>query len=106
MKTFQQFISEAYPKSERKSHQPRLSIFQTLEQDSKPADEMAPMPQGPGPIRYTADYRGPVRDENDKGPDSFASPTNKGKVRKRKERIHTYMPIQTGPYKQEYPDAI
>jgi hypothetical protein len=99
MKTFQQFISEAYPKSERKSHQPRLSFRQTLDQDSKSADEMAPMPQiGPAdPFpRYIPDYKGPVY-QNDRGPHRFAKPTNKGKVTK---RIHTNMPIQTGPYKK------
>ena len=104
MKTFQQFISEAYPRSERKSHQPRLSFSGTLDKALENADRMAPMPQigaGKGVPLYIPKYKGPVRGENDRGPDSFVKQTNRSKVG---ERIHTNMPIQTGPYKK--PDNL
>lgn len=104
MKTFQQFISEAYPKSERKSHQPPPSFSGTLDKDMENADRMAPMPQiGPGkgvPL-YIPKYKGPVRGENDRGPSSFGNQTNRSKVTK---RYYTNFPIQTGGYKK--PDNL
>ena len=96
MKNFQQFMSEAYPKSERKSHQPRLSFMGT--------PFTAPMPQigaGKGVPLYIPKYQGPPRGEDDRGPGSFGKQTNKGKVTK---RYHTNMPIQSGNYKK--PDNI
>lgn len=104
MKNFQQFMSEAYPKSERKSHQPRLSSMGTLDKQEKDAGPMAPMPQigaGKGVPLYIPKYQGPPRGEDDRGPGSFGKQTNKGKVTK---RYHTNMPIQSGNYKK--PDNI
>ena len=103
MKTFQQFISEAYPKSERKSHQLRLSFLGTLDKDMENEGRSRLRQIGPGkgvPL-YIPKYKGPVRGENDRGPDSFVKQTNRSKVTK---RIHTNMPIQTGPYKK--PDNL
>jgi len=104
MKTFQQFVSEAYPKSERKSHQPRLSFIQGLNKRGQNTGPMAPMPQigaGKNVPLYIPKYQGPVRGENDRGPDSFGRQTNKSKVTK---RYYTNMPIQSGSYKK--PDNL
>lgn len=104
MKTFQQFIGEAYPRAERKSHSlPRTNFKDALDKQRMDAGRMAPMPQiGPGGSipHYRADYKGPQR-EIDRTPKDAARQTNKGKVTK---RIRTNFPIQTGDYKQ--PDNI
>mgnify|MGYP001382874700 CR=1 FL=1 len=104
MKTFQQFIGEAYPRAERKSHSPpRTNFKDALDKQRMDAGRMAPMPQigaGKGVPLYTSDYRGPQR-ENDRTPGSFGKQTNKSKVTK---RYYTNFPIQTGEYKQ--PDNI
>ena len=104
MKTFQRFMSEAYSKSERKSHSfPRSSFLGALDKQRRDAGKMAPMPQigaGKGVPLYIPNYKGPQR-EDDRGPGSFAKQTNKSKVEK---RYHTNFPIQTGEYKQ--PDNI
>ena len=104
MKTFQQFVGEAYPEAERSKHHPRRSSFtDALKQQRIDAGRMAPMPQigaGKGVPLYIPNYKGPQR-EDDRGPGSFAKQTNKSKVEK---RYHTNFPIQTGEYKQ--PDNI
>tara|TARA_B100000035_G_C20822497_1_gene474889 strand:+ start:9 stop:329 length:321 start_codon:yes stop_codon:yes gene_type:complete len=104
MKTFQQFMSEAYSKSEKQSHNPpRSSFLGALDKQRKDAGRMAPMPQiGPGkgvPL-YIPSYQG-TRGEEDKNPSNFARQTNKSKVEK---RYRTNMPIQSGRYKE--PDNI
>ena len=104
MKTFQRFMSEAYSKSERKSHSfPRSSFLGALDKQRRDAGKMAPMPQigaGKGIPLYIPNYQG-ERGVEDKNPSNFARQTNKGKVEK---RYHTNMPIQSGQYKK--PDNI
>ena len=97
-------MSEAYSKSERKSHSfPRSSFLGALDKQKRDAGKMAPMPQiGPGkgvPL-YIPSYKG-ERGQEDRTPGSFARQTNKSKVEK---RYHTNFPIQTGHYKE--PDNI
>ena len=104
MKTFQQFVGEAYPEDERSKHHPRRSSFtDALKQQRIDAGRMAPMPQiGAGkcvPL-YIPSYKG-KRGQDDRTPGSFARPTNPSKVEK---RYHTNFPIQTGHY--EKPDNL
>ena len=104
MKTFQQFVGEAYSEAERRKHNPpRSSFTDALDKQRKDAGRMAPMPQvGAGgniPL-YKADYRG-ERGPDDRTPGSFIRQTNKRKVTK---RIETNMPIQSGHY--EKPDNL
>ena len=104
MKTFQQFVGEAYPKDERKSHSlSRTNFKDALDKQRRDAGRMAPMPQiGPGkgvPL-YIPSYKG-KRGQDDRTPGSFARPTNPSKVEK---RYHTNFPIQTGHY--EKPDNL
>ena len=104
MKTFQQFIIEAYSEAEKRLHNPPRSSFKgALDKQRRDAGRMAPMPQiGAGgniPL-YKADYRG-ERGPDDRTPGSFIRQTNKKKVTK---RIETNMPIQSGEYKQ--PDNL
>ena len=104
MKTFQQFVGEAYSEAERRKHNPPRSSFKgALDKQRRDAGRMAPMPQvGAGgniPL-YKADYRG-ERGPDDRTPGSFARPTNRSDVEK---RYHTNFPIQTGHYKK--PDNL
>jgi len=104
MKTFQQFIIEAYSEAEKRLHNPPRSSFKgALDKQRRDAGRMAPMPQiGPGkgvPL-YIPSYKG-ERGQDDRTPGSFARQTNKSKVEK---RYHTNFPIQTGEYKQ--PDNL
>ena len=104
MKTFQQFVGEAYPEDERSKHHPRRSSFtDALKQQRIDAGRMAPMPQigaGKGVPLYIPSYKG-KRGQDDRTPGSFARPTNPSKVEK---RYHTNFPIQTGHY--EKPDNL
>ena len=104
MKTFQQFVGEAYPKDERKSHSlSRTNFKDALDKQRRDAGRMAPMPQiGPGkgvPL-YIPSYKG-ERGQDDKTPGSFGRQTNPSPVQK---RYHTNFPIQTGHYKK--PDNL
>ena len=104
MKTFQQFVGEAYPKNERKSHSlSRTNFKDALDKQRRDAGRMAPMPQigaGKGVPLYIPSYKG-KRGQDDRTPGSFARPTNPSKVEK---RYHTNFPIQTGHYKK--PDNL
>ena len=99
MKTFQQFVGEAYPEDERSKHHPRRSSFtDALKQQRIDAGRMAPMPQigaGKGVPLYIPNYQG-ERGVEDKNPSNFARQTNKSKVEK---KYRTNMPIQSGQYK-------
>ena len=104
MKTFQQFVGEAYPESERREHHPpKLSFKDALNNQRRKAGRMAPMPQiGPGkgvPL-YIPSYKG-ERGQDDRTPGSFGRQTNPSPVQK---RYHTNFPIQTGHYKK--PDNL
>ena len=104
MKTFQQFVGEAYPKDERKSHSlSRTNFKDALDKQRRDAGRMAPMPQiGPGkgvPL-YIPSYKG-ERGQDDRTPGSFGRQTNPSPVQK---RYHTNFPIQTGHYKK--PDNL
>ena len=104
MKTFQQFVGEAYPKDERKSHSlSRTNFKDALDKQRRDAGRMAPMPQiGPGkgvPL-YIPSYKG-ERGQDDRTPGSFGRQTNPSPVEK---RYHTNFPIQTGHYKK--PDNL
>ena len=104
MKTFQQFVGEAYSEAERRKHNPpRSSFLGALDKQRKDAGRMAPMPQigaGKGVPLYIPSYKG-ERGQDDRTPGSFARQTNTSKVGK---RYHTNFPIQTGHY--EKPDNL
>ena len=104
MKTFQQFVGEAYPEDERSKHHPRRSSFtDALKQQRIDAGRMAPMPQigaGKGVPLYIPSYKG-ERGQDDRTPGSFGRQTNPSPVQK---RYHTNFPIQTGHYKK--PDNL
>ena len=99
MKTFQQFVGEAYSEDERRKHNPpRSSFLGALDKQRKDAGRMAPMPQigaGKGVPLYIPNYQG-ERGVEDKNPSNFARQTNKSKVEK---KYRTNMPIQSGQYK-------
>ena len=92
-------MSEAYSKSERKSHSlPRTNFKDALDKQRMDAGRMAPMPQigaGKGVPLYIPNYQG-ERGVEDKNPSNFARQTNKSKVEK---KYRTNMPIQSGQYK-------
>ena len=99
MKTFQQFVDEAYSEAERRKHNPPRSSFKgALDKQRIDVGRMAPMPQvgaGKGVPLYIPNYQG-ERGVEDKNPSNFARQTNKSKVEK---RYRTNMPIQSGQYK-------
>ena len=101
MKSFKQFVGEAYSKSERNSHIPPSqpqTFTGLLKKQRKDAGPMAPMPQirpGGNISLYKGRQIGPKDVEN---PSDFADKPIL--VKAPKKTYHTDMPIVNNPYKK------